>query len=777
MPEKKSSPAVLATLQWVLSRGYRPVPLAFGTKVMADRAALTANYIPQPERWQQENLNIGIVTGTLHKGPIDIDLDCLEAIRLAPYFLPATGAMFGRKSKANSHYLYEIENPSGEALKVDLIKLLDPTPAHLVQGNVTLLELRGDGSQTMLPGSIHDKSGETVQWSDNSFEFVVAKVRLEDLEYRCKMLAAACLIARYIWVDGMRHETVMQLAGIFQRQGKSREETENFISALQAYSGGDDPAHLATVRTTYARASNNRATQGARRLLSRFKDSNPAMIKRVLLWLGVDDSWVDEFNDKYATVLIGAKHRIVIRPNKQNDPLLFLGKEDFKDLLSGILVTLPNSSKPKPAADLWLQNQNRALYTKVEFHPGIDQFNMPEDTLNKFTGWNIKPEDNPSGCAAFCEMLEKYIANPNEPLETQWLYTFFAHILRQPMDKQRAACVIIGPQNIGKSVFVNYFGRILGRHHLNLADASKIHGRFNAHLEQCLLLHSEEAIYGQDKKHKSIIKDLISNKLISFEEKYLGVWTAPSYTRLIYTSNDDNAAPVELKDTRHSIFNLTQSNRIPPIELVQKLYEESISNGPAALMHYLLNFKDYAPKVLRDALQTTAKSVAIINSLEPIDEYWFDKLSSGEILPPELRWAQGKANNGGETTKEILWPEVFSRLALYADYIQYMQRLKFKPVGSCSFFRQLEKLIKPFELKFKRRAYTNKHSDDMFKPQWLREIYTGQHQTIFDFPSLEAARKSFNKYTGQKYIWNVNYPSTEEDQLPAGKIEDNPADY
>src|SRR5208337_4668138 len=511
MLEKKSSPAVLATLQWVLSRGYRPVPLAFGTKVMADRAALTTNYIPQPERWQQENLNIGIVTGTLHKGPIDIDLDCLEAIKLAPYFLPPTGAIFGRKSKVNSHHLYEIENPSGEALKVDLIKLLDPSPANLVQGNVTLLELRGDGSQTMLPGSIHDKSGETVQWADSSFEFVVSKVKLEDLEYKCKMLAAASLIARYVWVDGMRHETTMQLAGIFQRQTKPREETENFIRALQSYSGGDDPAHLATVRTTYNRASNNRATQGARRLLNRFKDSNPAMIKRVLLWLGVDDSWVDELNDKYATVLIGAKHRIVIRPNRQNDPLLFLGKEDFKDLLSGTVITLPNASKPKSVADLWLQNQNRAHYMKVEFHPGIDQFNMPEDTLNKFTGWNLKPEDNPSECAAFREMLENYITNPNEPLETQWLYNFFAHILRQPMDKQRAACVIIGPQNIGKSVFVNYFGRILGRHHLNLADASKIHGRFNAHLEQCLLLHSEEAIYAQDKKHRSIVKDLIAN--------------------------------------------------------------------------------------------------------------------------------------------------------------------------------------------------------------------------------------------------------------------------
>src|SRR5208282_4468572 len=214
-----------------------------------------------------------------------------------------------------------------------------------------------------------------------------------------------------------------------------------------------------------------------------------------------------------------SKYRVIILPRKAGDALTVMQKEDFKDRLAGqYLTTL--SGKQKNKSEVWLQHLARNTFEKVEFLPGILQENCPSDTLNKFTGWPIEPVPDPSKCTAFLDLINNYIAS--NPLQANWIINFFAHILRTPMDKQRSALVIIGPQNMGKSVFVNYFGRILGRHHLSIADAVKIHGRFNAHLEQCLLLHSDEAIYGQDKKHKSIIKDLISNKLISFEEKYLG---------------------------------------------------------------------------------------------------------------------------------------------------------------------------------------------------------------------------------------------------------------
>src|SRR5260370_1189416 len=80
-------------------------------------------------------------------GLTDIDLDCPEAIALAPYILPATDAVFGRQSKPASHFLYTtalagVVNKAAQRFK-------DPMP------NAMMVELRiggAKGAQTVFPG-------------------------------------------------------------------------------------------------------------------------------------------------------------------------------------------------------------------------------------------------------------------------------------------------------------------------------------------------------------------------------------------------------------------------------------------------------------------------------------------------------------------------------------------------------------------------------------------------------------------------------------------------
>jgi Family of unknown function (DUF5906)/Bifunctional DNA primase/polymerase, N-terminal len=758
-----SSPETIQTLNWLDRCNYRAVPLTFREKTLADKNGYQSDYLADRNQWFNSKLNIGLLTGPIRKGPLDIDLDCHEAARLAPYFLPQTKAIFGRASNPKSHYLYEVD-----VTEFSHLTFVDPSGTINLIGKSNILEIRGDNTHTMLPGSIHP-NGEMVEWSDDKNPSVT-KIKANDLISACKLLTAAVLCAKYIWLDGQRHETALQLGGIFQRVGKSEEEATNFIEALISFSGRDDPAHIKSVISSYRKAANNKPVKSTKSFLDRFKDHNPQMARKVLDLLGFADLWLDDFNSKYACVLVNQKYRIVKIAQHSNEAHQFLMQEDFKGLTNGqvIIVDLgKGKTKTYNASELWLRNQRRRQYEKVQFLPGQDDEAIKDDTLNKFTGWAINPIDNPSKCQAFRTLIEKYIADPDKPIEAQWLYTFFAHILREPMDKLRAAVVIIGPQNIGKSVFVNYFGKILGRHHLNVADASRIHGRFNGHLEQCLLLHSEEAIYGKEKKHKSIIKDLIANKMLTFEEKYLGVWQAPSYTRLIYTSNMDNAAPLEIKDTRHSVFNLNHNKRVPPRILIKQLYEESITDGPQALMHYLLNYKDYDKELLFTSLNTKAKSLAVIETLDPIDDYFVNKLMEGNLLPNELRWAQGLPKENKELNKLINWPCVISRLAIYADYMQFTYKLRRTPISSYAFFKRLAEVME-IKFNFRNKLYMNPFSGDMSAPMWLREIYSGVHQTILNFPTLKECRTAFEAYTGQTYDWPKEIIKEEitEDDIP-----------
>jgi hypothetical protein len=100
---------------------------------------------------RRDEKNIGVILGDPSGGLVDVDLDCLEAIELAPSVLPDT-YRFGRKSKPGSHWLYKSDARSTEKW------ICGP-----VGKKETILELRSDGGQTVFPGSVHP-SGESVEW-------------------------------------------------------------------------------------------------------------------------------------------------------------------------------------------------------------------------------------------------------------------------------------------------------------------------------------------------------------------------------------------------------------------------------------------------------------------------------------------------------------------------------------------------------------------------------------------------------------------------------------
>lgn len=92
--------------------------------------------------------NIGIILGEASGDLVDIDLDCDEAIELAPHFLPPTPVTTGRTSRPSSHYWYRSK-------RAKYTKLTDPVTG------ASVVEIRGTGHQTVVGPSVHE-SGEVV---------------------------------------------------------------------------------------------------------------------------------------------------------------------------------------------------------------------------------------------------------------------------------------------------------------------------------------------------------------------------------------------------------------------------------------------------------------------------------------------------------------------------------------------------------------------------------------------------------------------------------------
>src|SRR5688572_26810 len=95
-----------------LARGWAVVPIPPRSKGPTlpswQTLRLSSSEVP---RYFSPGDNCGVILGEASHGLVDVDLDCPEAVRRAPEFLPPT-LIFGRDSKPRSHWIYTM-SPAG----------------------------------------------------------------------------------------------------------------------------------------------------------------------------------------------------------------------------------------------------------------------------------------------------------------------------------------------------------------------------------------------------------------------------------------------------------------------------------------------------------------------------------------------------------------------------------------------------------------------------------------------------------------------------------------
>jgi Bifunctional DNA primase/polymerase, N-terminal len=116
-------------------RGWSPIPVPADEKnpAMKGWQQLRITEANLNKHFNGARLNIGVLLGEPSGGLIDLDLDCDEAVKLAPKFLPDT-ATFGREHNPASHRLYRCAYTLPETRKFSLPKedggICDPPGAN-----------------------------------------------------------------------------------------------------------------------------------------------------------------------------------------------------------------------------------------------------------------------------------------------------------------------------------------------------------------------------------------------------------------------------------------------------------------------------------------------------------------------------------------------------------------------------------------------------------------------------------------------------------------------
>jgi hypothetical protein len=192
--------------------------------------------------------NIGLQCGPASGGLVDVEFDSETMRSLAPQFLPPTRAIFGRRSKPRSHWLYRCpalhDGQHGAAISIK------------DAGGKEMASLRigddGKGTQSMVPPSTHP-SGEPVEWDEGAGP-EPAEVGAE-LKRQFSLCGVAALLADH-WPreQGSRNAIANAAAGWLARSDVSEEEATKIISAAADYARDEEAkSRRRCVKDTYCK--------------------------------------------------------------------------------------------------------------------------------------------------------------------------------------------------------------------------------------------------------------------------------------------------------------------------------------------------------------------------------------------------------------------------------------------------------------------------------------------------------------------------------------------
>ena len=183
--------------------------------------------------------NLNIATGR-ESLIVDTDLDCLEALQLADYFLPRTELEFGRESTPRAHRLYKVIDLTQKHTR-SYCSFSDDKKAMLV-------EIRANKHYTMCYGQYDNE--EKVVWSTTG---VPTEVSWEALNKAVAELSVACVILRKYAKEGLRNEYIKKMVATLWHHKVEKEDAIKIIKAVTAAASDDSEERLARVEDVYKR--------------------------------------------------------------------------------------------------------------------------------------------------------------------------------------------------------------------------------------------------------------------------------------------------------------------------------------------------------------------------------------------------------------------------------------------------------------------------------------------------------------------------------------------
>lgn len=401
-----------------------------------------------------------------------------------------------------------------------------------------------------------------------------------------------------------------------------------------------------------------------------------------------DDIFVDRvtrrLNLRHAIVAVRGK---TLATTEHKDGTIDFGQvRDLHTLYANDLVPAGKDTKGKlkmeAASARWLRDPDRRTYDGVTFAPGKDE----PGVLNLWRGWAVEPDPTGS-CELFLAHVRTVVCRGN-PDHAAYVLGWLAHMVQHPELKPGVALVLRGAKGAGKDTLAEYVAKMIGRRHApTVAHTDHIVGKFNARLENALLLHVQEGSWAGDPKAEGVLKYLVTSDRVEIERKGIDSINLPSVLRLFISANADWVVPASPDERRWAVFEVSDARRGDE-SYFTALRAEMNGSGPAALLHFLRMY-DLSAFNVRKAPETAGLLEQKLATLKNVDLWWLELLNHG-VLPSTFFDGAEAWTDAGQT---------ISKESLRRNYAEWMKGRRYdgETVNERHFGRRLRLMLPELE--------------------------------------------------------------------------------
>ncbi|RWE37420.1 DUF5906 domain-containing protein [Mesorhizobium sp.] len=421
---------------------------------------------------------------------------------------------------------------------------------------------------------------------------------------------------------------------------------------------------------------------------------------------------VKRLNNKHAVVFLNGKTAILTEKDDGSVALGTVG--DLHNFYENDRVATDKATEPVTKA--WMRHKLRREFPNgVVFAPGREV----KGAYNHWRGFSVEPDPEAS-CKLILAHMRRVICSNDEQAYTYCL-GWWAHMIQRPEEKPGVAMVLRGKKGVGKDTIADYIGGLFPHHHVKIANQDQLTGKFNAHMEKCLLLHVEEGFWAGSKNAEGVLKHLITTEQLFIEPKGLNGYHIDSVLRLFMSSNEKWVVPATEDERRYFVLDVPSTKKDDHAYFAAIRHEMN-NGGRAALLHYLLNH-DLTGFNIRKVPNTLALGEQKIQGLKNVDHWWFDILESGR-LPCAVE---------GDWTKE---ETVCDKDDFFDAYTGWMHSRRYdgRVLNDVHFGQAMHRMLPILQ---KRRGRSG--LDRVPK---------------YAFPPLEECRQAFEKFLGSDVIWH-----------------------